>query len=85
MSGSVYQRDLEETHEQIVYCRKNVFMIPTGAYGKKFINEITRPFDWCTNDTPLKSITHLRKYMLRQLCICKNQVENQKHEIILLR
>ena len=45
MSGSVYQRDLEETHEQIVYCRKNVFMIPTGAYGKKFINEITRPFD----------------------------------------
>ena len=44
MSGSVYQGDLEETHEQIVYWRKNVFMIPTGAYGKKFINEIARPF-----------------------------------------
>ena len=44
MSGSVYQRDLEETHEQIVYWRKNVFMIPTGVYGKKFINEIARPF-----------------------------------------
>ena len=81
----MYQRDLEETHEQIVYGRKNFFMIPTGAYGKKFINEIARPFDWCTNDTPLKSIAYLRKYMLRQLCFCKNQVENQKHEIILLR
>ena len=44
VSGSVYQRDLEETHEQIVYWCKNVFMIPTGAYGKKFINEIARPF-----------------------------------------
>ena len=44
MSGSMYQRDLEETHEQIVNWCKNVFMIPAGAYGKKFINGIARLF-----------------------------------------
>ena len=54
--GSVYQKDLEEAYEQIVYWRKNVFMVPTGAPCKKFINEITRLFDQWTNDTPLKSI-----------------------------
>ena len=54
--GSVYQKDLEEAYEQIVHWRKNVFMVPTGASGKKFINEITRLFDQWTNDTPLKGI-----------------------------
>ena len=29
--GSVYQKDLEEAYEQIVYCCKNVFMVPTGT------------------------------------------------------
>ena len=54
--GNVYQKDLEEVYEQIVYWRKNVFMLTTGASGKKFINEITILFDQWTNDTPLKSL-----------------------------
>ena len=37
--GSVYKRNLEEAYEQIVYWRKNVFMMPTGNDGKKFIDE----------------------------------------------
>ena len=56
MSGSVYQKDLEEAYEQIVYWRKNVFMVPTSASGKKFINEFTRLFDQWIYDTPLKGI-----------------------------
>ena len=55
MPGNVYQEDLEEAYEQIVYWRKNVFMVPPGASGKNFINEITRRFDQWTNDAPLKS------------------------------
>ena len=31
-------------------------MVPTGASGKKFLNEITRLFDQWANDTPLKNI-----------------------------
>ena len=50
----MYQKDLEKAYEQIVCWRKNV-MVPTGASGKKFINEITRLLDQWTNDTPLKS------------------------------
>ena len=54
--GSVYQRNLEEAYEQIVYWRKNVFMVPTGAAGKKFIDETSRLLDQWTNNTPLKNI-----------------------------
>ena len=53
--GSVYQRNLEEAYEQIVYWRKNVFMVPTGAAGKKFIDETSRLLDQWTNNTPLKT------------------------------
>ena len=54
--GSVYQRNLEEAYEQIVYWRKNVFMVPTEAAGKKFIDETSRLSDQWTNNTPLKNI-----------------------------
>ena len=52
----MYQEDLEEAYEQIVYWRKNVFMVPTSTSGKKFFNKTTIHFDQWTNDTPLKSI-----------------------------
>ena len=38
----MYQKDLEEAYNQIVYWRKNIFMVPTGAFGKKIIDEIFR-------------------------------------------
>ena len=40
--GGVYQKDLEETYNYIVYWRKNVFLVPTEAAGKKFTDEISR-------------------------------------------
>ena len=40
--GRIFQKYLEEAYNQIVYWRKNIFMVPTGATGKKFIDEISR-------------------------------------------
>ena len=40
--GKIYQKDLQEACNQIVYWRKNIFMVPTRAAGKKFIDEISR-------------------------------------------
>ena len=56
MPGSLYEKYVEEAYKKIVYWHKNVFMVPTGASVKKFINGITRLFDQWTNDTPLRSI-----------------------------
>ena len=54
--GRIYQKDLEEAYNQIVYWRKNIFMVPTGAAGKKFIDEISRVLNLWTNNMPLKNI-----------------------------
>ena len=56
VSGRVYHQDLEEAYNQIVYWRKNIFMVPTGAACKKIIDEISRLLNIWTNDTPLKTV-----------------------------
>ena len=53
--GRVYQKDLEEAYNQIVYWHKNIFMVPTGAAGKKLMDEISRLLNLRTNNTPLKN------------------------------
>ena len=75
----MYQKD-SEAYEQIVYWRKNVFMVPTAVSGKKFINETTRLLDQWTNDTPLKSIAlkaiHVMPALLLQKPSRKTKARN---------
>ena len=54
--GKIYQKDLEEVYNQIVYWRKNVFMVPTDAARKNMFDEISRLLNLSTSNTPLKNI-----------------------------
>ena len=68
--GRIYQKDLEEEYNQIVYWRKNVFMVPTGAAGKNMFHEISRLLNLLTRNTPLKNIVlkavHVKPALLLQ-------------------
>ena len=78
--GNVYQKDLEEACEQIVYWRKNVFMVPAGASGKRFIIEITRLFDQWTNDIPLKSIGIKAIHLVPAFLLQKPSINLKAHD-----
>ena len=54
--GRIFHKDLEEAYNQIVYWHKNVFVVPTGAAGKKFIDEISTLLNLWTNNTLIKNI-----------------------------
>ena len=54
--GSDFLRDLDTAYEQVVYCRQNLFLLPTGKAGKKFIGEITKLINCWIDDTALKPI-----------------------------
>ena len=54
--GRIYQTDVKEAYNQIVYWRKNVFMVPTGAAGKNMFHEIYKLLNLSTRKTPLKNI-----------------------------
>ena len=55
--GTRFTDDLNEAYEKIVFWRKNLFMLPTGKPGKKYIKEVTRLLNAWTQDTPLRSIS----------------------------
>ena len=47
----------DSAYEEIVFWCRNLFMLPSGAAGKKFVNEITRLLDiWNSNAMPMKEI-----------------------------
>ena len=53
---SVFSDNLDHVYEKIVFMRQNLFKVPSGAAGKKYIREITRLISsWNTNSN-LKDI-----------------------------
>ena len=54
--GTISVNELKNTYEKIAYWRKNLFLHPTGATGKSFINKMTRMINAWVYDTPFKDI-----------------------------
>ena len=47
---------IDSAYEEIVFWNKNLFLLPSGAAGKKFITEMTRLIDTWNNSTHLMDI-----------------------------
>ena len=54
---TLFTDDVNEAYKKIVSWRKNLFMLPTGNAGKKYIKEVTRLLNAWTQNTPLRSIS----------------------------
>ena len=59
-----------------------MFIVPTGAAGKKFIDEISRLLNLWTNDTPLKNIALKAIYVMLALGLQKpSKTSNAKDHL----
>lgn len=48
---------IDNIYDEVVFWRRNVFLLPSGTAGKKFIKELTRMIDiWNSDYSPLKEI-----------------------------
>ena len=56
MAGSTFKKDLNNGYEKTVHWKKNWFMLPSGAAGKRYDEEVTRLMELWIQDTALKSI-----------------------------
>ena len=54
--GTVFKKNLNDAYEKMAYWKQNLFMMPSGAAGKKYIEEITFLLKLWIQDSPLKSI-----------------------------
>ena len=55
-TDSVFERNLNTAYEKVVFWRQNLFMLPSGKAGKKYINENIRLLNALVEDSPLKEI-----------------------------
>ena len=55
--GTTFANELNNTYGKIVYWRKNLFLLPTGAAEKSLIKETTRMINAWVYDAPIKGIT----------------------------
>ena len=58
-------------YERIVFCKKNLFMLPTGAAAKKYITETTKVVNDWTNNLLLKDITYKAMHIMPCLLLQK--------------
>ena len=54
--GATFVSGLNKAYDKIVYWRKNLFLLPTGATWKSFINKMRRIINAWVYDTPIKDI-----------------------------
>ena len=50
-AGSRFEAITHNTYEKIIQWKRNIFMLPIGPSGKKYIDETTRLFNLWVNDT----------------------------------
>ena len=80
MAGSTFKKDLNNGYEKTVHWKKNWFMLPSGAAGKRYDEEVTRLMELWIQDTALKSIP-LKAVHVVVLYFSKNQANSQKPKI----
>ena len=67
---SVISTHIENAYEKVVFWKKNLFMLPTGAAGKKYISETTRlGLNAWLNDSPLKDLAFKAIHIMPNLLL----------------
>ena len=69
--GTTFINELNNAYEKIVYWRKNLFLLPIGAAGKRFINKMTRMINAWVYDTPIKNIALKALHVMPALLLQK--------------
>ena len=70
------EKDLADTYEKIVW-KRNLFMMPSGETGEKYIEEITRLLKLWIQDSPLKAIP-LKAIHVMPTLLLQKPTENSK-------
>ena len=85
MKGSEVKNEIAEIYEKIVFWRRNLFMLPTGASGKSYIREVTRLLNAWTESSPLKSCAmkaiHVMPALLLQKPSKKSKSKNHMNAL----
>ena len=66
-----FEKNLSQVYETVVFWRKNLFLLPSGKAGRKFIGEVSRLMSEWLHDSPLKDIAFKAIMVMRSLLLQK--------------
>ena len=61
----------QETYEKIVFWKKSLFMMPTGAFAKSYVTELTKLINRWVNDSKLKNNVFKVIHVMSSLLLLK--------------
>ena len=71
VAGTKFANELNNAYGKIVHWKRNLFMLPSGAAGKNYIDEVTRLMKLWINDTPLWKIALKAVHVMPALLLQK--------------
>ena len=75
-------KKIQDGYECIVFWKKNLFMLPTGAAAKKCIAETIKLMNGWTNNSPLKDIAFTAIHVMPSLLLQKPSKTSLKRKTI---
>ena len=83
--GSIFEKDIRQAYDKIVYWRKNIFMVPSGRDGKRFIKKITRLINLWIENSPFANIALKAIHAMPALLLQKpDKSSKAKHQFVTL-
>ena len=64
-------KKIQDAYERIVFWKKNLFILPTGATAKKYITETKELMNGWTNNSPFKNIAFMAIHVMPSLLLQK--------------
>ena len=61
----------QETYEKTVFWKKSLFMMPTGAFAKSYVTELTKLINRWVNDSKLKNNVFKVIHVMSSLLLLK--------------
>ena len=78
--GEEFMKEIDDAYAQVVHWRPNLFTVPSGACGKKFIAELTRFFNAFAMESDLESIALKAAMTLPSLVLQKPHAKSKTRE-----
>ena len=80
IDSHTFQKNVDFIYEKIVFWRKNLFLLPTGKSGKKYIDEITRLVNAWLSDSCLKDVA-FKAIMIMPGSLLQKPAKNSKARV----
>lgn len=69
LSGTEFQLQVNHAYSEVVHWKQNLFRVPSGTAGNKFVSELTRLFQAFADSSSLESIALTASMLMPQLLL----------------